>query len=42
MLLAFPVGLGFALVCDMVRVPGEGEIWSTLAFYSGERRAGKQ
>jgi uncharacterized membrane protein len=35
MLVAFPIGLwGFALVCDMVRLSGEGEIWSTLAFYS--------
>lgn len=35
MLIAFPIGLWvFALVCDVVRLAGGVEVWSTVALYS--------
>jgi uncharacterized membrane protein len=35
MLVAFPIGLWvFALVCDVVRLSGGGQVWSTVALYS--------
>jgi uncharacterized membrane protein len=35
MLIAFPIGLWvFALVCDIVRLSGGSEVWSTVALYS--------
>jgi uncharacterized membrane protein len=35
MLVAFPIGLWvFALVCDVVRLFGGAQVWSTVAFYS--------
>lgn len=35
MLVGFPIGLWvFALVCDVVRLSGGSETWSTVAFYS--------
>jgi uncharacterized membrane protein len=35
MLIGFPIGLWvFALVCDVVRLAGGSEVWSTVALYS--------